>query len=165
MSTSSAEAVSDGLKILHSIGVAKDVTVPEDKGSDRVADHVIDKEDESRNIPIPQLLVGDGTAKEVVHEHLKHQHLYFRLELDSDHFFVTGQLVRTKRFGLKPMDGEEAIEQMELLGHDFFLFHYADEDVMGRGGLAPGAQLLEKPFTPAQLRDRVYQILQSTVES
>jgi putative sigma-54 modulation protein len=39
-----------------------------------------------------------------------------------------GELVRTKRFGLKPMDVEEAIEQMELLGHDFFLFHYADED-------------------------------------
>jgi putative sigma-54 modulation protein len=38
-------------------------------------------------------------------------------------------LVRTKRFGLKPMDVEEAIEQMELLGHDFFLFHYADEDI------------------------------------
>jgi PAS domain S-box-containing protein len=46
-----------------------------------------------------------------------------------------------------------------------FVSGYADEDVMGRGGLAPGAQLLEKPFTPAQLRDRVYQILQSTVES
>src|SRR4029453_11665073 len=46
-----------------------------------------------------------------------------------------------------------------------FVSGYADEDVMGRGGLAPGAQLLEKPFPPAQLRDRVYQILQSTVES
>ncbi|MDQ3225711.1 MAG: ribosome-associated translation inhibitor RaiA [Chloroflexota bacterium] len=41
-----------------------------------------------------------------------------------------GDLVRTKRFGLKPMDVEEAIEQMELLGHDFFLFHYVDEDVL-----------------------------------
>ncbi|MCC7023464.1 MAG: ribosome-associated translation inhibitor RaiA [Thermomicrobiales bacterium] len=40
-----------------------------------------------------------------------------------------GDLVRTKRFGVKPMDVEEAIEQMELLGHDFFLFHYADEDI------------------------------------
>jgi putative sigma-54 modulation protein len=40
-----------------------------------------------------------------------------------------GDLVRTKRFGLKPMDVSEAIEQMELLGHDFFLFHYADEDI------------------------------------
>src|SRR5262245_38867470 len=41
-----------------------------------------------------------------------------------------GDVVRTKRFGLKPMDVEEAIEQMELLGHDFFLFHLAGEDVM-----------------------------------
>ena len=41
-----------------------------------------------------------------------------------------GNLVRTKRFELKPMDVEEAIEQMELLGHDFFLFHYLDEDVL-----------------------------------
>lgn len=36
-------------------------------------------------------------------------------------------IVRTKRFSLKPMDPEEAIEQMELLGHDFFLFHNAEE--------------------------------------
>ncbi len=41
-----------------------------------------------------------------------------------------GDLVRTKRFGLKPMDVVEAIEQMELLGHDFFLFHYVDEDIL-----------------------------------
>lgn len=40
-----------------------------------------------------------------------------------------GVLVRTKRFDVKPMDVEEAIEQMELLGHDFFLFHHASEDV------------------------------------
>lgn len=33
-----------------------------------------------------------------------------------------GRLVRTKRFALKPMDVDEAIDQMELLGHDFFLF-------------------------------------------
>jgi putative sigma-54 modulation protein len=36
-------------------------------------------------------------------------------------------LVRTKRFIVKPMDPEEAIEQMELLGHDFYLFHNAEE--------------------------------------
>ena len=48
-------------------------------------------------------------------------------EFDDDE--RVGDLVRTKRFGLKPMDVAEAIEQMELLGHDFFLFHYADEDV------------------------------------
>jgi len=31
-------------------------------------------------------------------------------------------IVRTKRFQVAPMDEEEAIEQMELLGHDFFVF-------------------------------------------
>ena len=32
------------------------------------------------------------------------------------------RVVRTKRFAMKPMSGEEAILQMELLGHDFFVF-------------------------------------------
>ena len=50
-------------------------------------------------------------------------------EFDLEETDRVGDLVRTKRFGLKPMDVPEAIEQMELLGHDFFLFHYADEDI------------------------------------
>lgn len=32
------------------------------------------------------------------------------------------KVVRTKRFAIKPMDVEEAIMQMDLLGHDFFVF-------------------------------------------
>ncbi len=36
------------------------------------------------------------------------------------------RIVRRKRFALVPMDEEEAIEQMELLGHDtFFVFYNA----------------------------------------
>lgn len=35
-------------------------------------------------------------------------------------------LVKTKQFSVKPMDAEEAALQMELLGHDFFLFTSAD---------------------------------------
>lgn len=31
-------------------------------------------------------------------------------------------IIRRKRFVLEPMDEEEAIEQMELLGHDFFVY-------------------------------------------
>ena len=50
-------------------------------------------------------------------------------EVELDDELNVGDLVRTKRFGLKPMDVDEAIEQMELLGHDFFLFHYVDEDI------------------------------------
>lgn len=33
-----------------------------------------------------------------------------------------GSVVKVKRFPVKPMDADEAVEQMELLGHDFFLF-------------------------------------------
>jgi putative sigma-54 modulation protein len=32
------------------------------------------------------------------------------------------QIVRVKRFAIKPMPPEEAVEQMELLGHTFFIF-------------------------------------------
>lgn len=32
------------------------------------------------------------------------------------------RVVRTKRFAIKPMSVDEAILQMELLGHDFFVF-------------------------------------------
>ncbi|QDI91848.1 ribosome-associated translation inhibitor RaiA [Salicibibacter halophilus] len=35
------------------------------------------------------------------------------------------QLVRTKRFNLKPMDAEEAVLQMDMLGHSFFVFSNA----------------------------------------
>jgi putative sigma-54 modulation protein len=39
-------------------------------------------------------------------------------------------IVRTKRFSLKPMRPDEAVDQMELLGHDFFLFFNDDEGQM-----------------------------------
>ncbi|MGE5619378.1 MAG: ribosome hibernation-promoting factor, HPF/YfiA family [Sphingomonadaceae bacterium] len=37
-----------------------------------------------------------------------------------------GRLVRTKRFAMKPMDVEEALMQMELLGHSFYVFNNAE---------------------------------------
>jgi putative sigma-54 modulation protein len=39
-----------------------------------------------------------------------------------------GSIVRTKTFEVTPMNPEEAIEQMELLGHDFFVFFNADTE-------------------------------------
>lgn len=38
------------------------------------------------------------------------------------------QVVRTKRFLVKPMDVDEAILQMNLLGHDFFVFANSETD-------------------------------------
>lgn len=37
-------------------------------------------------------------------------------------------VVRTKQFDLKPMDSEEAILQMNLLGHDFYIFTDAESN-------------------------------------
>ena len=38
------------------------------------------------------------------------------------------KIIRTKKFAVKPMDAEEACVQMELLGHNFFVFRNADTD-------------------------------------
>ncbi|MEF9941694.1 MAG: ribosome-associated translation inhibitor RaiA [Lachnospiraceae bacterium] len=37
-------------------------------------------------------------------------------------------IVRTKRFGIKPMYPEDACIQMDLLGHDFYVFCNAESD-------------------------------------
>jgi putative sigma-54 modulation protein len=47
-------------------------------------------------------------------------------ELPQDAEVISGRVVKRKHFVLKPMTEAEAIEQMELLGHNFFLFE--DED-------------------------------------
>ncbi|GBF10562.1 ribosome-associated translation inhibitor RaiA [Tepidibacillus infernus] len=47
-------------------------------------------------------------------------------EEEEDDFKV----VKTKRFNLKPMDIEEAILQMNMLGHNFFVFSNAETDEM-----------------------------------
>ena len=38
----------------------------------------------------------------------------------------TARIVKTKEFTIKPMTAEEAVLQMDLLGHDFFLFTNSD---------------------------------------
>ena len=39
-------------------------------------------------------------------------------------------IVKTKRFAMKPMSAEEAVLQMELLGHSFFVYASADDGVV-----------------------------------
>lgn len=49
--------------------------------------------------------------------------------LDADYEEEDGiKIVRTKRFGVKPMDPEEACVQMELLGHSFYVFFNAETE-------------------------------------
>jgi putative sigma-54 modulation protein len=38
------------------------------------------------------------------------------------------KIVKTKQFAVKPMSAEEAALQLELIGHDFFVFRNADSD-------------------------------------
>jgi putative sigma-54 modulation protein len=38
------------------------------------------------------------------------------------------EIVRVKRFRVTPMSPDEAVEQMELLGHDFYVFQNPDGD-------------------------------------
>lgn len=47
----------------------------------------------------------------------------YRDDEDDEEYSV----VRVKRFSIKPMDVEEAVLQMELLGHSFYVFENADD--------------------------------------
>lgn len=38
------------------------------------------------------------------------------------------EIIRTKKFAVKPMDPEEACVQMDLLGHNFFVFRNSETD-------------------------------------
>ncbi|MDR2833850.1 MAG: ribosome-associated translation inhibitor RaiA [Streptococcaceae bacterium] len=43
-------------------------------------------------------------------------------EMDDDFVEETADIVRTKRFNLSEWSAEEAVIQMEMLGHDFYVF-------------------------------------------
>ena len=47
-------------------------------------------------------------------------------EDDDDDAGIVNRIVKTKRLTMKPMGPEEAALQMDLLGHDFFLFTNAE---------------------------------------
>lgn len=49
--------------------------------------------------------------------------LEFEEEFEED----ASSIVRVKQFAMAPMHPDEAVEQMELLGHDFFIFYNAEE--------------------------------------
>ena len=65
--------------------------------------------------------LGDAAAEELVEE-VPAEPEPGESPLDSI------RVVRTKRFAVKPMSPEEAAMQMELLGHDFFVFANAETE-------------------------------------
>lgn len=48
------------------------------------------------------------------------------MEEEDDNEEETVNIIRSKRFAMKPMDAEEACIQMELLGHNFYVFRNAE---------------------------------------
>jgi len=49
-------------------------------------------------------------------------------EIEAEPGAIQPMLVRSKRFTVKPMSPDEAAAQMELVGHDFFVFQNAETD-------------------------------------
>ncbi len=52
------------------------------------------------------------------------------VEPEAEAETVNYQVVRVKKFAVKPMSVEDAIAQMDLLGHNFYLFENSDTDTM-----------------------------------
>jgi len=50
------------------------------------------------------------------------------MTIEAEEIEAPKRVVKSKRFFVKPMPVDEAIRQMELLGHDFFLFMDADTE-------------------------------------
>ena len=63
-------------------------------------------------------------ASALKHEPLRDEVMPDAQETDQE---AWPQVVRTKRFAIKPMGIEEAIMQMEMLGHTFFVFSNAED--------------------------------------
>lgn len=62
-----------------------------------------------------------------IREHKKEFALNFT-EAYDDFDDEEPRIVKSKRFAVKPMPVEEAIMQMDLIGHDFFVFRNADSN-------------------------------------
>lgn len=52
------------------------------------------------------------------------------IEEDEDAAGESQHIVRRKRFPLHPMSPDEAVDQMELLGHDFYIFFNSDDEAI-----------------------------------
>lgn len=57
----------------------------------------------------------------------QHRSLRFPIEeaaisKEEEGQYIEGKIVKTKKFNVKPMTTEEAVLQMELLGHNFFVY-------------------------------------------
>jgi len=106
-----------------------EVTIPTNKFTIRAeagnADlyAAIDKVEEvlERQIRKNNTRIRDRYKKETISE------FNFELNIETD-VEEPNKIIKRKTIEIKPMDEEEAILQMELLNHDFFMFKNVDEE-------------------------------------
>ena len=68
-------------------------------------------------------LRGGGQSDDFMGEPLP-----FEAEMEDES--TEPSIVRIKRFPMRPMSLEEALDQIELLGHDFFVFYNTEDDAV-----------------------------------
>ncbi|XID90997.1 ribosome hibernation-promoting factor, HPF/YfiA family [Paenibacillaceae bacterium WGS1546] len=115
---------------------AVEVTIPlpgamlraEEKREDMYAsiDFVVDKLERQirkHKTKINRKFRAPGSARALFKEDYGNGHSVSTIARDEEEEL---ELVRTKRFNLKPMDIEEAILQMNLVGHNFYVFANTD---------------------------------------
>jgi putative sigma-54 modulation protein len=82
-----------------------------------------------RRTPVSDLVTAAVGAPEAADASLPEDFAFASpLDESEDEDDEASPIVRTKRFPMKPMPIEEAIDQMELVGHDFFFFKNTEGD-------------------------------------
>ncbi|MDD4643972.1 MAG: ribosome-associated translation inhibitor RaiA [Bacilli bacterium] len=74
-------------------------------------------------------LVADKLERQIVKNKDRIQSKAFRLkgkDIDEEDIEMEEEIVRRKKLDTKPMNEEEAILQMNMLGHDFFIYRDSD---------------------------------------
>ena len=114
---------------------AAQVTLSVDKDRQKIEGHTIRAEQASDNMYVSIDLVVEIIERQVT----RHKKRILDKEqnagyINSDFFDVEGlededvQIIRSKKVVLEPMYPEDACIQMDLLGHNFFVFRNAETD-------------------------------------
>ena len=105
-----------------------EVTIPTDK-------FILRGEEEDKDLYAAIDLVTDKLERQIRKNKTRLENKQVKSKVDFDFMSFdekdeenANKIVRRKQVELKPMDEEEAILQMELLGHDFYVFKNIDKD-------------------------------------
>ena len=104
-----------------------EVTIP-------VKGHIIRSEQESNDMYVSIELVEEVIERQLkkyknkIVDKQQNAAAFAQEFVEKDYDDDEVKIIRTKRFGIKPMDPEDACVQMELLGHNFFVFFNAETE-------------------------------------